>query len=166
MESEIIYIENQRFRSEWLWGVLLPTTSIFVYGAIRQVISGIPFDLVQMDDYLLVLTSVFLLGLVFLFYKMELETVIKEDGIYLNFWLIQSDVKFIPFSEICTYKAITYNPMENGGRGITKSKNGQTFSISGVKGIALHLLDGSNVIIGTQDPEDFIRSLNKLRIHN
>ena len=88
-----------------------------------------------MHNFLLLLSSGFLLGLVFLFYRMELETIIKEDGIYLNFWLIQSDVKFIPFSEICSYKPITYNALENGGRGITRSRNGQTFSISGNKGI-------------------------------
>ena len=163
--TEIIFNEKQRFRSPWLWGVLLPVTGIFIYGVIRKVIHGIDF-IINMPDVTLFLSSAVLLALVIVFYYLEMETQVKEEGIYLRLGMLKGEFKFIPFSEVTSYKVVKYSPFEKGGRGVCNTEKCLSFTVSGNTGIEFTLLHGKTLLVGTDDAEDFVRSLNKMRIFN
>jgi len=161
--SEIIYREKQRLRSPWLWGILLPTTGIFLYGTIGQLFYQIPF-LIPISEITLILISTVFCLLVAVFYFLEMETLVKEEGIYLRLGVTKGAFKFIPFSDVLGYKSVRYNSLDYGGRGICHKENCLAFTIRGKDGIEFTLLNDKKLLVGTTDPEDFISSLNKMRI--
>lgn len=163
--TEIIFAEKQRFRSPWLWGLLLPITSIFLYGVVRKVFYDIDF-IINMPGITLYLSSAVLLALVIVFYYLEMETQVKEDGIYLRLGLLKGEFKYVPFSEVTSYKVVKYNVWEKGGRGVCHTENTLAFTVSGNTAMEFTLLHGKTLLVGTTDAEDFFRSLNKMRIFN
>ncbi len=162
--TEIMYSEKQRFRSPWLWGILLPIAGVFSYGMVRQLFYQVPF-MIKMPEVTLFLITAVLILLVAVFYFLEMETLIKEEGIYLRLSVFKgSEYKFVPFSDVVSYKAVTYKPIEKGGRGICDTDDCLAFTVRGKNGIEFTLLSGKKLLVGTADPEDFMRSLNKMRI--
>lgn len=161
--TETMYSEKQRFRSPWLWGILLPTAGIFAYGMVRQLFYQIPFVITMPEISLFLITAILIL-LVAVFYFLEMETLVKEEGIYLRLGVFRGDYKFVPFSDVVSYKAVTYNPIEKGGRGVCDTADCLSFTVNGKNAIEFTLLSGKKLLVGTADPEDFIRSLNKMRI--
>ena len=161
--SEIIYKEKQRLRSPWLWGILLPTTGVFLYGTIGQVFYQIPFLIPISEITLMLISTVFCL-LVAFFYFLEMETLVKEDGIYLRLGVTKGAYKFVTFSDVVDYRSVKYNSLDYGGRGICNKGHCLAFTIRGKDGLEFTLIKGKKLLVGTTDTEDFISSLNKMRI--
>ena len=68
----------------------------------------------------------------------------------------------IPFSKIKYYKIREYRPIiEYGGWGIRFNKSGKAYTVCGTTGLQISLLNGKEILIGTQRPDPILESLNK-----
>ena len=96
-----------------------------------------------------------------LFLVMSLNTIVDNKGVSIKFSPFHSEWRTYPWDSIksCTVK--TYDPIgDYGGWGI---RNG-AYNVSGDKGLLLKFTNGSNLLIGTQKPEELktiFQQLNK-----
>ena len=146
-----VFVEEQRFNQWWLYVILLiPLLSLLVkyifnvdnYGASDKE------ALVGMSISLIVVLMVAVLILL-----IRLKTKIDEKGIYYQFYPINFNEKFIPWSDISQCYIRTYRPLrEYGGWGYKMSPfgKGRVTNIRGNKGFQLELKNGKKLLIGTQ----------------
>jgi hypothetical protein len=149
------YYEIQQFRQVWVWTILL---IVFLALIIPIFLGGIGILLS------LILVS-FSFGLIFLFWRMALITTIIDDGINIIFIPFKNFI--IPFNKIKEYHIRQYRPIiEYGGWGIrVKLKGiryGKAYTVSGTTGLLINLYNGKEILIGTQNPEALIQTLNNI----
>ena len=144
------FYETQQFRQLWVWTIIL----LVMFALITPIFFGVIGIILS-----IVLVS-FSFGLIFLFWKMKLITTIKEDGINIIFVPFTNFI--IPFSKIKYYKIREYRPIiEYGGWGIRFNKSGKAYTVCGTTGLQISLLNGKEILIGTQRPDPILESLNK-----
>ena len=92
---------------------------------------------------------------------MKLITKIKINGIQITFTPFTDFI--IPFNEIKKYKIREYRPkLEYGGWGIRFNTSGKAYTVSGKTGLQIEISNGKRILIGTQNPEKLLQSLNKM----
>ncbi|MFL3027805.1 MAG: hypothetical protein ACJZ1O_05900 [Candidatus Neomarinimicrobiota bacterium] len=144
------FYETQQFRQLWVWTIIL----LVMFALITPIFFGVIGIILS-----IVLVS-FSFGFIFLFWKMKLITTIKEDGINIIFVPFTNFI--IPFSKIKYYKIREYRPIiEYGGWGIRFNKSGKAYTVCGTTGLQISLLNGKEILIGTQRPDPILESLNK-----
>ncbi|MDC0215293.1 hypothetical protein OAK14_01380 [Candidatus Marinimicrobia bacterium] len=144
------FYETQQFRQLWVWTIIL----LVMFALITPIFFGVIGIILS-----IVLVS-FSFGFIFLFWKMKLITTIKEDGINIIFVPFTNFI--IPFSKIKYYKIREYRPIiEYGGWGIRFNKSGKAYTVCGTTGLQISLLNGKEILIGTQRPDPLLESLNK-----
>ena len=144
------FYETQQFRQLWVWTIIL----LVMFALITPIFFGVIGIILS-----IVLVS-FSFGFIFLFWKMKLITTIKEDGINIIFVPFTNFI--IPFSKIKYYKIREYRPIiEYGGWGIRFNKSGKAYTVFGTTGLQISLLNGKEILIGTQRPDPLLESLNK-----
>jgi len=144
------FYEIQKVRAVWVWVIII----IALYAIILPVITGILSTLFN-----IILISIGF-GFFWLFYKMYLLTVIKEDGIQIKFFPFTDFI--IPFNKIKNYKIREYRPIiEYGGWGIRFNQSGKAYSVSGKIGLQIELSNGKSILIGTQKPDALLQSVIK-----
>ena len=144
------FYETQQFRQLWVWTIIL----LVIFALITPIFFGVIGIILS-----IVLVS-FSFGFIFLFWKMKLITTIKEDGINIIFVPFTNFI--IPFSKIKYYKIREYKPIiEYGGWGIRFNKSGKAYTVCGTTGLQISLLNGKEILIGTQRPDPILESLNK-----
>ena len=143
------FYEIQQFRAIWVWAIIF----ISLYALILTII-GIASILLS-----IILVSIGF-GFFWLFYRMYLLTVIKEDGIQIKFFPFTDFM--IPFNKINDYKIKEYRPIiDYGGWGIRFNKSGKAYTVSGKIGLQIDLSNGKSILIGTQKPDVLLYSVNK-----
>ncbi len=167
--SGVLFREVQRFRQPWLWIViLLPVmflVSAFGYAMIQQLILGKPCGNRPLSDVALLIvggSSILLcVGICYIFYTAALVAEVRSDGIYVRFFPFHRSFVRIPFSEIGAYKVVTYDALRKyGGWGIRTGKRVVVYNVSGSCGVQLELLDGGQVLIGSQRAEEFVGAID------
>ena len=144
------FYETQQFRQLWVWTIIL----LVMFALITPIFFGVTGIILS-----IVLVS-FSFVFIFLFWKMKLITTIKEDGINIIFVPFTNFI--IPFSKIKYYKIREYRPIiEYGGWGIRFNKSGKAYTVCGTTGLQISLLNGKEILIGTQRPDPILESLNK-----
>ena len=164
IEKQAIYSENQRFRQFWIWFIIaIPVLTSF-YALICQTILGKQFGNPPMPDALILLFFLLLgLALPISFYFTELRTRITDEGIFVKFFPIHQKWQHFSCDEIDKYEKIEYRPiLEYGGWGIRIGIHGKAYNVSGNRGIRLVFSTGKRLLIGTQRPDDFERTINEL----
>ena len=86
MNDKILFSERQKFSQWWLWLILIAVNGLFLFGILKQVISGQQFGDKLMSNTGLILTDGLILLLTILFLNSRLETKIKNDGIYVRYF--------------------------------------------------------------------------------
>ena len=148
IDNEKIFYEIQQFRQKWIWTILL----IVLFVLFLPIISGIVSILLGV---ILILTG---FCFIWLFYSMKLITEIKGDSIHIKFSLFTTQI--IPFSEIIKYEIRQYRPIiEYGGWGIRFNKSGKAYTVSGNIGIQIQMSTGKGILIGTQQPNEFLQAM-------
>ena len=100
-------------------------------------------------------------GFIWLFYRMKLITTINEDGINIIFAPFTNFI--IPFNKIKKYQIRQYRPIiEYRGWGIRYSKYGKAYNVSGKIGLQIELSNGKRLLIGTQNPDTLLQTLNEI----
>jgi len=144
------FTEKQRFTQWWFWAILLAIGSIFIYGIYKQVILGTTFGDKPMSNVGLLISTLAYLILTLFFLSLKLVTKIDERGIrYYFFPFIKKEVKW---TEIKKAEVLTYDFVGWGIR--LSSKYGNVYNIKGNKGLAIELINGEKILIGTQKQEE------------
>ena len=148
IDNEKIFYEIQQFRQKWIWTILL----IVLFVLFLPIISGMVSILLGV---ILILTG---FCFIWLFYSIKLITEIKGDSIHIKFSPFTTQI--IPFSEIIKYEIRQYRPIiEYGGWGIRFNRSGKAYTVSGNIGIQIQLSVGKGILIGTQQPNEFLQAM-------
>ena len=155
--------ETQYFRQKWLWIIILFFPLFSIYGLYKQVLMGIPIGDHPMSDRGVVWFSVLIgLGLPFLFWNLKLKIKVTKEGLYYQFFPIHLKYRLIPFEDIKSYKARTYEPLkEFGGWGIRFGFKGKAYHVSGDKGLQLVLNNERQVLFGSQHHKELAKAMSK-----
>ena len=170
MSEKILFSESQRFKQILIW-VLLFSIFLFVsvpviYGLIKQMFFGEAFGNKPIStEGLLVITIVSViipLIPIVLFRIMRLETLIKDEGIYVRFVPFQTKLNFYAWTELTKSYVRQYSPVgEYGGWGMKGWGNNKALNISGNKGIQLETKNGNKLLIGTNNPDEITNILKQ-----
>lgn len=142
------FTEEQKFTQWWLWLILIGIGILPIYGLYTQFIIGDTFGTNSMSDVGLILFSVLVFSFILLFWFMRLRTEIDQNEIRMNFFPFTK--KRIPWNEVKNAEVINYGFV--GGWGIRIwTSYGTVYNTKGNKGLAIELLDGKKLVIGTQN---------------
>ena len=148
--------EVQRYRQWWMWLIMSVVAILPIYSIVQQIILGIPFGNHPAPDGVLIVFAIFIFGLVFTLFRIRLTTEVNWDGIcihYSPFFKKQVQWHRVAKAEIVDYGFV-------GGWGIRySSKYGWVYNISGRKGLAVELMDGSRFVIGSQQTESLKKAV-------
>ena len=75
------YHEIQRPRQWWLWLILIGTTGMFFWGFYQQIVLGKPTGDNPPPDWLLILISILVLGILLLFATSRMKIIIDSEVI-------------------------------------------------------------------------------------
>ncbi|MBP2146090.1 hypothetical protein J2129_001544 [Methanofollis sp. W23] len=161
--TEVRYREVQHFTSPWLWGLLIFIAGLIWWGAVQQLVLGIPFgNNPASDEGIAVVALIFgiLFPLFFVVTNLTLE--VRDDGIYYRFFPFHLRFRAIPWEEITRLEACTYRPFaEFGGWGIRWGGLRQRgYSTGGNRGVRVYRRDGEMVLLGTCDPAALVAAVN------
>jgi len=159
--TEVLFREVQRFRQSWLWIIILSITAVCIYAAVEQLILGNPFGNNPAPDiYLIVIVIIFGAGFPLLFYKINLTTEVRSDGLYYRFFPLHCSFQRITPEDLAEYEVRTYKPLrEYGGWGIRYGAKGKAYNVRGNRGVQLKRTSGELILIGSQRPEELAGAL-------
>src|SRR5690554_1224992 len=145
--GKIIFKEKQHFNQWWLYLLFIVLFAYFGFLFFES------FSLDLKNKYSLVISAVILILLLLFILKVNLKTLINEQGVYVSFWPLQIKYKHYSWEEIKKIEVIRYSPIKDfGGWGYRISLRGRgvAYNIRGNKGIKIFLENGKEVLIGTQ----------------
>ena len=164
-DTGYLFREVQRFRQVWLWVLLLAIAASTIWGAVQQLLLGIPFgNNPAPDGAMIPLATV--VGVIFpvAFYFMNLTTEVHPDGVYYSFFPFHLRFRRIAFNDIKEYEVRTYSAIKDyGGWGIRYGRKGKAYNVSGNRGLWLKMSDGGSILFGSQRPEEFAAAINQAR---
>ena len=172
MANETLFAETQRFKQKWLWALLI-AMAVFIpgptlLGLIRQIFYGQQFGNNPLSNNGLIILTIVnvilpIIPLV-LFAYMKLETIIKDDGIYVRFLPFQLKFKYYGWSNLSQCYIRQYSPVnEYGGWGLRGFGKNKALNVSGNIGLQLETKDGNRLLIGTNQPQEVENILRKLK---
>lgn len=154
------FVENQRFNQWWVWAILLLACGVPFVVFYRQIILGENVGEMPVSDSLIIVTTLFCLMILLFFLLLRLKTEINPQ--YLSYQFYPFPKRSFPFEEIEIIKVIKYGFV--GGWGIRYTmKYGTVFNIRGNKGLYVRLKNGKTFVIGTQNPEELEKVVEKLK---
>jgi hypothetical protein len=162
IDSGVVYFkEIQRFNQIWVWILVLLTCGFFWYWFIIQILLGTPFGKEPVPNLVVIIFwLIFGIGIPFLFLSMKLVTEVRLDGLYIRFFPFHFSFKKFSFEKIKKFKVLIYHPFrEYGGWGIRYGKQGKAYSVKGNRGVQIEFIDGKQILIGSQRPEEFVNAL-------
>ncbi len=146
-----------------MWWVLLVILIPLVLGwwfFTEPIVFGIPVGTNPAPDTAAVIIwLVFGIGFPLFFYYTKLVTDVRTDGVYLHFVPLWSHT--VPLTDIVSYEARQYHPLrEYGGWGIRVGRHKKrAYNMSGNRGVELQLTDGTQLLIGSQQPEELVSAI-------
>jgi uncharacterized membrane protein len=145
----LLFKEKQRFTQWWIWTILIVTAAAAGYVFVQQIILDNPVGSKPMPNAWVIFFSVTYLLILFFFCILQLRTEIDSEEIRARLYPFFQHTFFwdeVKKAEIIQYKFVGY--------GLRFSRRyGTVLNISGNKGLALELHNGSKFLIGTQDPD-------------
>ncbi len=165
MTNTILFSEEQRFNQWWIWLILLALNSIFVLGIYQQIYKGEPYGDNPMSNAGLLIVSAVMLIFTLFFFSIKLQTIIKAEGILVRFFPLQLKYRIYTWENLTRINIRQYNPIkEYGGWGIRLGLfgSGKALNVSGNMGLQLEFDAKTNLLIGTQKPEELKNILIEL----
>jgi len=155
---KIEFKEEQKFTQWWLWLILIGIGLLPIYGIYKQLILGEQFGDNPMSDLGLIIFTVFVFGLIAMFWYMRMRTEIDQNEIRMSFFPFVK--KRVKWKEIKNAEVVNYGFV--GGWGIRLwTKYGTVYNIKGNKGLAIELLNGKKFLIGTQKETELSEIIKK-----
>ncbi|MGB5430484.1 hypothetical protein [Eudoraea sp.] len=155
---KIEFKEEQKFTQWWLWLILIGIGLLPIYGIYKQLILGEQFGDNPMSDLGLIIFTVFVFGLIAMFWYMRMITEIDQNEIRMSFFPFVK--KRVKWKEIKNAEVVNYGFV--GGWGIRLcTKYGTLYNTKGNKGLAIELLNGKKFLIGTQKETELSEIIKK-----
>lgn len=165
--------EEQRFTQYWLWVLLvLVITAVLlpIFAALyAELIEGRSFGENPSSTATLLIMFFMVAGLssgiLVLFWRTKLVTVVNKDGISLRFPPFFSRERKFEADSIAEYYIRQYKPIrEYGGWGIRLGLTGygRAYNVKGKTGLQLVFKNGKGLLIGTQRSAALMRAMNKM----
>lgn len=163
MENYLVYTENQHF------GIILYLVLLAVCAVIGYCLWSFKPNPDQptgntIAKFVLYIGCLITVGTLISTFFMSLNTKIDKEAIYVKFAPFESEWKSYPWATIKKCELKTYDPIKDyGGWGIRDG----AYNASGDQGLLLTFNDGSQLMIGTQNPEGIkkvLQKLNKIKI--
>jgi len=155
---KIEFKEEQKFTQWWLWLILIAIGILPIIGIYKQFILGDKFGDKPMSNFGLITFSIFIFGLVAMFWFIRLKTEINENGIRINFFPFVE--KRVNWNDIKSAKTLDYGFV--GGWGIRLwTEYGTVYNIKGNNGLAIELNNGNKFLIGTQNEAELNKVIEK-----
>jgi len=148
-----VFVEEQRFNQWWLYVIL----AIPLLAPLLAFLFSANYNNSQEVNAIGISISLIIVSLVIIFIlSIRLKTKIDENGVYYQFYPINFNEKFIPWSDISNCYVRKYNPIvEYGGWGYKMSPfgRGRVLNVKGNRGIQLEFKNGKKLLLGTQSAE-------------
>lgn len=152
MNQEILFKESQKFTQWWLWLLLLIANASTLYTTF-----------VFSSQHQVIYATIGVLFITFLIFIIRLTTIVKSDGIYIQFLPFVPKYKHFAWDTISKSYVKTYSPIKDfGGWGVRWGKGGKAYNIAGNEGLQLEFTNGKKLLIGTQQPEALKKALQQL----
>jgi hypothetical protein len=165
MQNDILFTEKQKFRQFFLWLILFGFNALFIAGIYIQVIAGGQFGTKPMSNTWLFFGFGISIVISVIFMVVRLETIIKQDGIYVRFFPIQREYKQYAWTQINKLYIRKYSAIKDyGGWGLRMGRIGigNALNVSGNKGLQIETVDNYKMLIGTHKPEELAEVLNRI----
>ncbi len=171
LEQPLMFREEQRFRSLWIWAVILPVAVglplHLVYGIVQQLVHNAPWGNKPLSDTALVAVgsgfTAFGVLLIILFVKMRLITEVRSNGLYIRFIPFHRGFLSIDLPEVVECRALSYRPvLEYGGWGIRYRWKGKGYNVSGNRGVRLDFRNGHHILIGSRRAQELADCINTI----
>ena len=163
--SKILFKEAQRFNQKWIIILISIPLLLTLWGVVQQLIFDKPFGTNPAPDWVVLLTMLIPVLLIFFFFKLTLHTRIDKNGIYYRFAPIHRKERWIKWSEIKDVHVRKYKPIaEYGGWGFRTGRSGKALNVSGRMGLQIEFNDGKRLLLGTGKPQEIERLLGKLDV--
>lgn len=155
LTADIVFYEQQRIKSVWVWLLLIGMNILFVSILAAKLFFDISVGSKPASTTELVIITSLSLLLTVIFCFLRLQTIIKADGIYVRLFPIHFKYRQLPWSSISKCFVRSYKPLaEYGGWGIRYGFTGKAYNISGNKGVQIVFNDNRKLLIGTQKPQE------------
>lgn len=162
MHRKILFQERQKFNQWWVVTLLVAINALFLVVVYMEITGNQPFGegaggrtAVLLSGAMVVLPSL-------LFLLLRLDTLIKDDGIYVRFFPFHFSYRFYDWAQINKlyvrqYAAVT----EFGGWGIRFSifGKGRAYNVSGNQGLQIEFRNNKKLLIGTTRPAEVEKAL-------
>lgn len=162
MDKNVLFQEKQHFRQWWLWLILIGFPAYSIYSGWQQYLNAGSVGKVLLVNG----GELLVLGIIITFIlSIRLETIIREDGIYVRFFPFHLKFKHFQWSALRKAYVRQYSPLgEYGGWGLRWGifGSGTAYNISGNKGLQLVFQQGKKLLIGSQKTEECQRILEDL----
>nr|MBC7611589.1 hypothetical protein [Pseudopedobacter sp.] len=165
MKNEILFSERQKFKQWWVWLILLVVNGFFFFGVFKQIIGGQQFGDQPMSNVEILIALGITLLLTLLFLTLRLDTIIKNDGVYVRFFPFHLTFKHYNWDRLKKSFVRQYSPIsEYGGWGLRLGLfgKGTAFNVSGDQGLQLEFSNHKKLLIGTNKPEELNETLSKI----
>ncbi len=162
-----LFVEEQRLRQWWLWLILVPSIGVVWFGFWQQIVLGKKFGNNPGPDWIWwILFPVVGVGLPWMLYTLLLSVEVRQDKVLVRFTtpLFPLFRKTIPMEKILRAEAVTYRPLRDyGGWGIRCGAKGTAYTMSGHRGVRLEVAEGTDILIGSQQPDQLAATIAQAR---
>ncbi|HLO44918.1 MAG TPA: hypothetical protein VK175_11350 [Leadbetterella sp.] len=155
MNKKVLFKETQRFTQWWIWLPLLLLVSYAFYGISKQLLTGVTFGEHPLSNLGVMGLGLLLLVVLALFWYMRLETIITENGVYVQLFPFHLRKRYIAWERVQQCYVRQYKPLrEFGGWGIRYGFAGKAYNVAGNEGLQLVYGSNEKLLIGTQKSEE------------
>lgn len=143
--------EEQRFRESWLWVVIAIPMAFALWALL--VTPGTPLAAgIAVVGVAIAIAALF--GLAYLETTVtDAEVIVKFHGVW--------PTRRIKLDDIAEYAPMRYTIWDSGGWGVHFGLAGLTYNVSGNEGVHFRLVNGAQVLVGTQRPAELASALAK-----
>jgi hypothetical protein len=164
-----LFEEKQRFTQWWLWTMVVSgamlVLGIFGNALYVQMVLGKPWGDKPMSDDALIGLTLFcftaMLVMLMVFFNAMLEIVVDKSSVSYRYFPVIRKWRRIEREEIHGFEMQDYYLK---GYGIHYDLRGnKSITVKGNSGIQLTMANGSKLLLGTQQPEEFLTALKKMK---
>jgi hypothetical protein len=166
MEEGVVFSERQPLKIVWLRAVLFVLLGglvlLFGWGMFTQLVLGQTWGDKPMSDTMLVLVSVFVIGLwsalSWAILRVSLVVKVDETNLHIAVWPFVR--RTVGLAQITTAEAQKIRPLlQFAGVGARLMRGGWAYIVGGDRGVMMSLTDGKKVFVGSDRPEELVAAI-------
>jgi len=157
------YHEIQYYRQRWILLLLLAVSGLSWYSFLLQIILGTPTSTTPLPNWLIFTLFMLLgIGVPFLIFYTKLISEVMDESIKIQLKPFTNQT--IPIKDITAVESVENGPFKEIGFWQISwgAGNPSVYNISGAAGIKIIMNTGENILIGSQNPDQLARVINKM----